>query len=97
MPITIAAGVLLLMAALLAVVFTPGADVRYSLAVVALAWFGGQLIDAGTAAQLMWTGAATVLVGLAGLLQVRLTSLTPGVSGREGCSDAQEVPSRVQA
>jgi DNA replication protein DnaC len=32
-----------------------------------------------------------------GLPRVRLTSLTPGPSGREGCSRAQEVPTRVQA
>jgi hypothetical protein len=26
-----------------------------------------------------------------------LTSLTPGIVGREGCTDAQEVPAGVQA
>jgi hypothetical protein len=32
-----------------------------------------------------------------GLPRVRLTSLTPGIVGREGCTDAQEVPAGVQA
>jgi hypothetical protein len=35
--------------------------------------------------------------GLTGLLRVRLTFFMPGASGRKGCSDAQEGPSRVQA
>lgn len=36
-------------------------------------------------------------LGQKGLPRVWLTSLTPGAAGREGCPDAQEVPSRVQA
>jgi uncharacterized membrane protein len=39
----------------------------------------------------------TLLTVRAGPPRVRLTSLTSGGAGREGCSDAQEVPAGVQA
>jgi hypothetical protein len=47
-----------------------------------------QRIDGGVSRSSGWS---------VGLLQVWLTSLTTGVSGREGCPRAQEVPQGVQA